>query len=112
MRPKSASAFDGIVATRLTLMMTFHDHVGRKGLEMEVLRRARRAKLAGATVFEAVEGFGGSGHLHKSHLVTDDSPLALVIVDRPERIESFLQSIEGLLEGIRVVVDDVEVVTF
>jgi PII-like signaling protein len=112
MRSGSASAFDGTPATRLTLMMTFHDHVGRKGLEMEVLRRARRAKLAGATVFEAVEGFGNSGHLHRSHLVSDDSPLAVVIVDRPERIEAFLESIEELLKGIRVVLDDVEVITF
>ena len=112
MRPGSASAFAGVPATRLTLMMTFHDHVGRKGMEMEVLRRARRAKLAGATVFEAVEGFGSSGHLHRSHLVSDDSPLAVVIVDRPERIDAFLESIEGLLEGIRVVLDDVEVITF
>ena len=112
MRPGSASAFAGVPATRLTLMMTFHDHVGRKGMEMEVLRRARRAKLAGATVFEAVEGFGSSGQLHRSHLVSDDSPLAVVIVDRPERIDAFLESIEGLLEGIRVVLDDVEVITF
>jgi PII-like signaling protein len=112
MRPGSASAFDGTPATRLTLMMTFHDHVGRKGMEMEVLRRARKAKMAGLTVFEAVEGFGSSGHLHRSRLVSDDSPLAIVIVDSPERIEAFLESIEELLKGIRVVLDDVEIISF
>ena len=44
--------------------------------------------------------------------MSDDSPLAVVIVDRPERIDAFLKSIEGLLDGIRVVLDDVEVITF
>ncbi len=112
MRPSSASAFDGKPATRLTLLMTFHDHVGRKGVEMEVLRRARKAKLAGLTVFEAVEGFGNSGYLHRNHLVSDDSPLAVVIVDSPERIEAFFESIEELLKGISVVLDDVEVISF
>jgi hypothetical protein len=92
--------------------MTFHDHAGRKGLEMEVLRRARRAKLAGLTVFEAIEGFGHSGHLHRSHLMSDDAPLAVVMVDAPEKIEGFLESIAELLSGIRVVIDDVEIIDF
>jgi uncharacterized protein len=112
MRPSVASAFEGKPATRLTLLMTFHDHIGRKGVEMEVLRRARKARLAGATVFEAFEGFGNSGHLHRSHLVSDDAPLAVVIVDGPERIETFLASIEELLRGIHVVLDDVDTIRF
>jgi uncharacterized protein len=110
MRNNAASAFEGRPATRLTLLMTFHDHTGRKGLETEVLKRARKAKLAGLTVFEAVEGFGNSGHVHRSHLMSDDAPLALVIVDAPEKIEGFLDSIAQLLTGIRVILDDVEIV--
>lgn len=110
MKSNASSAFEGRPATRLTLLMTFHDHAGRKGLEMEVLRRARKAKLAGLTVFEAVEGFGHSGLLHRSHLMSDDAPLAIVIVDAPEKIDRFLASISELLSGIRVVLDDVEVI--
>jgi uncharacterized protein len=112
MKSHTPSAFEGRPATRLTLLMTFHDHAGRKGLEMEMIRRARRAKMAGVTVFEAVEGFGNSGFMHRSHLVSDDSPLAVVIVDAPERIETFLSSIAELLSGIRVVLDDVEILDF
>jgi uncharacterized protein len=110
MRSSTPSAFEGRSATRLTLLMTFHDHAGRKGLETEVLKRARKAKLAGLTVFEAVEGFGNSGHLHRSHLMSDDAPLAIVIIDAPEKITAFLDSIGELLTGIRVVLEDVEIV--
>ncbi|HTU36609.1 MAG TPA: DUF190 domain-containing protein [Acidimicrobiales bacterium] len=110
MKSRASSAYEGRPATRLTLLMTFHDHAGRKGLEIEVLRRARRAKLAGLTVFEAVEGFGNSGLLHRSHLMSDDAPLAVVIIDEPHKIESFLDSIAELLNGIRVVRDDVEII--
>jgi PII-like signaling protein len=109
MRTTAASRFEGRPAKRLTLLMTFHDHAGRKGLEMEVLRRARKAKLAGLTVFEAIEGFGHSGLLHRSHLVSDDAPLALVIVDDPEKIDAFVDSMADMLSGIRVVLDDVEI---
>jgi uncharacterized protein len=110
MRTNAHSAHEGRPATRLTLLMTFHDHAGRKGIETEVLKRARKAKLAGLTVFEATEGFGHSGLLHRSHLVSDDAPLAVVIIDAPEKIEAFLDSIAELLNGIRVVLDDVEIV--
>lgn len=109
MRSGAASKFEGRPAKRLTLLMTFHDHAGRKGLEMEVLRRARKAKLAGLTVFEAVEGFGHSGLLHRSHLVSDDAPLAIVIIDQPDKIDAFLASIEEMLKGIRVLLEDVEI---
>ena len=112
MRSSARSSFEGRSATRLTLLMTFHDHAGRKGLETEVLRRARKAKLAGLTVFEAVEGFGHEGLVHRSRLMSDDAPLAVVIIDTPERIEAFLRSIGELLSGISVVLDDVEVVEF
>ena len=109
MRTTAASRFEGRPAKRLTLLMTFHDHAGRKGLEMEVLRRARKAKLAGLTVFEAIEGFGHSGLLHRSHLVSDDAPLAVVIIDEPEKIDAFVDSIADMLSGIRVVADEVEI---
>lgn len=110
MTDRGMTRFSGRPATRLTILMTFHDHVGRKGLEMELLRRARKAGLAGLTVFEAHEGFGSSGRLHRSHLVSDDAPLALVVVDTSERIETFLESVSGLLEGVQVVLDDVDIV--
>ena len=112
MRTSAQSAYEGRPATRLTLLMTFHDHAGRKGLETEVLRRARKAKLAGITVFEAVEGFGHGGLVHRGRLLSDDAALAVVIIDTPEKIEAFLGSIGELLTGISVVLDDVDVVEF
>jgi uncharacterized protein len=105
----AGASFTGRPATRLTLLMTFHDHTGRKGLEMEVLRRARKAKMAGLTVFEAVEGFGSSGLLHRGHLLSDDAPLAVVIVDDPDKVDAFLASIADMLSGIRVVLEAVEI---
>ena len=102
------SHFPGRPAKRLTLLMSVHDHVRHTSLQMEVLKRARKAKLAGATVFEGVEGFGTSGRVHREHVISDDRPLAIVLVDRPERIDAFLESIGPLLDGVAVTVDDVE----
>jgi PII-like signaling protein len=105
----TGSRFEATPATRLTLHMSVRDHVRRANLEVEVVKRARRAKLAGVTVFEGEEGFGTSGHLYRGHLLANDRPLAVVVVDRPDRIERFLDEIGDLLGGVLATVDEVEV---
>lgn len=109
MRITTGSRFPGRPAKRLTLLMTVHDRVGHRSKELEVLRRARKAKLAGATVFEGYEGFGGTGSVHRGHYLSDDRPLAVVFVDVPEKIDALLDAIGPLLEGVVTVVDEVEV---
>ncbi len=108
MRATNFSRFVGRPAKRLTLLMSVHDHVRHNSLEMELLKRARKAKLAGATVFEGDEGYGQSGHLHQEHFLSDDRPLAVVIIDEPDKIDQFLNDIAGLLDGVLVTVDEIE----
>jgi PII-like signaling protein len=112
MRTTTTSRFAGRPAKRLTLLMSVHDHVRRNSLEIELLKRARKAKLAGATVFEGDEGFGASGHVHREHLLSDDRPLAVVIVDSPEKIDGFLEEVGHLLTGVVVTVDEIEILDF
>jgi uncharacterized protein len=110
MRTTAYSHFPGRPAKRLTLLMSVHDHVRHNSLEMELLKRARKAKLAGATVFEGDEGYGASGHVHTEHFLSDDRPLAVVIIDRADKIDDFLNEIASLLHDVLVTVDDIEIV--
>lgn len=95
---------------RLTILFGARDHVGPHGLVSELLTRARHAGMAGATVFRAHEGYGESGRLHRTHVLSEDAPLALVVVDQPERIDSFLDEIGDLVADAMVTVEDVEIV--
>jgi hypothetical protein len=88
--------------------MRDHDHHG--SLLVHLMQRARRIKLAGATAFEAHEGYGASGHFHQTHSLSDDAPVTLVLVDRPERIDAFLHEAADLLTNVFVTMVDVEVV--
>ncbi len=108
MKITTQSRFPGRPGKRLTLFMSVHDHVGHSSLEKELLKRARKAKLAGATVFEGDEGFGASGQVHREHLLADDRPLGVVFIDEPERIDAFLEQVYPLLHGVVVTVDDIE----
>ena len=108
MKITTSSRFAGRPAKRLTLFMSVHDHVRHNSLKMELLKRARKAKLAGATVFEGDEGFGASGHVHREHLMGDDRPLAVVFIDEPDKIDAFLDEVSHLLHDVVVTFDDVE----
>ncbi len=105
-----AGPFPTSAARRITMQLSGRDQAHHRSLVVELLQRARRAGLAGATVFRAQEGYGTSGRLHTTHLLSDDAPLSVVIVDRPERIDTFLAAAADLLNQVVVVAEDVEVV--
>lgn len=92
---------------RLTIFAGSRDHAGHHSLVVELLHQAKRSRLAGATVIEAVGGHGRSGRVHRAHLFSDDASVSVVIVDRADRIEAFLEAHDALVRGAVVVVDEV-----
>jgi PII-like signaling protein len=99
---------------RLTIFVGESDHHGHTPLATEIVRRAHKAGLAGASVFRGVEGFGASNHIHTTRILSlsDDLPMAIVIVDRAEAIQAFLPQLDELIDEGLVIVDDVEVVKY
>lgn len=99
-------------ALRLTVIVGDTDHFHRKPVYTEIVHRAHAAGLAGASVFRGIEGFGASRNVHTTRILSlsEDLPVAVVIIDAAERIREFLPQLEDLVtEGI-VTLDDVEVV--
>jgi PII-like signaling protein len=77
-----------------------------------IVRRAREAHLAGATVLRGPMGFGRHSRMHAAKLLelSTDLPIVIEIVDAEEKIETFLPIVdelvtEGLvtLEAVRIV---------
>lgn len=101
-------------AKRLTIFIGESDHYHHHSLCREILDRARKAGLAGCSVFRGTEGFGATGHLHTTHLLSlsEDLPIAIVIIDAPERVDAFLPQLDELITGGLAIVDDVEVVRY
>ncbi|WP_068075097.1 DUF190 domain-containing protein [Novosphingobium lentum] len=64
----------------------------RKVFEV-VATRARDAKMAGATVLQALVGFGRSAHVHRRHVLEDDQSLVIEIVDGDARLRAFVASL-------------------
>jgi PII-like signaling protein len=101
-------------AKRLTIFVGESDRYHHHSVVAEIVERARAAGLAGCSVLRGSAGFGATGHLHTTRLLSlsEDLPVAIVVVDTAERVESFLPHLEELVTGGLVILDDVEVVRY
>lgn len=84
---------------------------GERPLYQAIVRRAREAQLAGATVLKGPLGFGKHSRVHSAKLLelSSDLPIVIEIVDSEAKIKAFLPVVdelvtEGLvtLEAVRV----------
>ncbi len=101
-------------ARRITIYIGESDRYEHKPLYAEIVHRAHRRGLAGASVFRGIEGFGAASRIHTSRLLSlsEDLPLAIIIVDTAERTDAFLDEIAELVTGGLITVEDVHVHTY
>lgn len=99
------------VATRIVIFLSQDDRRGRDGLHDAIVDRAREDGMAGATVWRGLEGFGAGGHIRTSRFpdATAGLPLAVELIDTPERIEEFLAVVRELAPRSFVTREQVEV---
>lgn len=79
-------------------------------LHEAIVRAAREAGLAGATVLRGVMGYGRSGQIETAKILdlSDDLPLVVEIVDTEAKVEAFLPALRAMgpalatLEKVRV----------
>jgi hypothetical protein len=86
-----------------------HDRHQGKPLHEAIVAKCRELKIAGATVFRGLEGYGGSAEIHRSHLLTHDLPIVVTIIDSVENIERLLPVIEEMMDKGMIAVSDVDV---
>jgi uncharacterized protein len=99
---------------RLTIFLGESDQHGHKPLYSEIVERAHDAGLAGATVVRGFEGFGASSRIHTARILrlSEDLPVIVIIVDRTERIDAFLPTLDDLTSEGLVVRESVEIVKY
>jgi PII-like signaling protein len=109
----SAVRLEG-AASRLTIFIGESDMWRHKPLYTEIVHRAHAAGLAGATVLRGIEGFGASNRVHTTRLLSlsEDLPVAVIVVDTDDKIRAFLPQLDELIGEGLVIVDPVEVIRY
>ena len=88
-------------------------HHGRPLYEV-IVEEARRRGMAGATVLHGTLGFGANSRIHTAKLLrlSEDLPMVIEIVDKPERIADFLPHLDELIEEGLVTLERVRVIIY
>lgn len=90
------------------------DQIKGRPLFEIVAEEARKRGLAGATVLRGVLGFGANSLVHTAKILrlSEDLPMVVEIVDRPERIAGFLSWLEGVVKEGTVIRQPVQATFF
>lgn len=87
------------------------DRWHHKPLYEEIVQTARRMNMAGATVTRGIEGFGARSRLHTARILrlSEDLPLVIELVDTADKIDSFMEEIDHMIEEGMVTLERVEI---
>lgn len=101
-------------ALRLSIFIGEDDIWHHRALYAEIVHRAHKAGLAGATVIRGIEGFGASSRIHTPHLfrLSSDLPLLIVIIDAESRVREFLPQLDELDISGLMTLDEVDVIRY
>jgi PII-like signaling protein len=86
------------------------DRLGNKPLYEAIVAKCREMKIAGATVFRGLEGYGETAEMHKSHLTRHDQPIVISIVDSAENLAQLVPVVEEMMDTGLLAVSDVRVI--
>ena len=89
-------------AKRLQIYISSTDKFEHKPLYEVIVYSARNFGMTGATVLKGIMGFGASSEIYSDKLweISEKMPLVVEIIDEPDKIEAFIESISPLFENI------------
>ena len=85
------------------------DRYKGKPLYEAIVEKCLQLKIAGATVFRGLEGFGESAEIHRPHLLAHDQPIVITIVDSTENLSVLIPAIEEMMDTGMIALSDVTV---
>ena len=100
----------GYPAKLLRIHISEGDRFQGKPLYEAIVAKCREMKIAGATVFRGLEGYGESAEMHRSHLARHDQPIVIAIVDTADNLSSLVPVVEEMMDTGLMAVSEVRVV--
>lgn len=105
-------------AKLLRIFLGEADKVKHTAMYEVIVREARKAKLAGATVWRGIMGFGSTSRIRSEKILdlSTDLPIIIEIADEEEKIDRFLPVLHDLFESAQcgglITVEKVEVIKY
>lgn len=101
-------------ADLLRIFIGESDKIGGRPLYEVIVELARKKGLAGATVLKGCLGFGANSRIHTTKILrlSEDLPMVIEIVDKPERIQELLPELDAMIQEGLVTLEKVRVIAY
>jgi PII-like signaling protein len=85
-----------------------------KPLHVALVEAMRANDIAGVTVYRGILGYGAHGRIHKDKAmhISHDASIMLSVIEREEKLQSFLPIVEQMVEEGLVVLSDVDIIKY
>jgi PII-like signaling protein len=85
-----------------------------KPLQEALVEALRANEIAGATVYRGILGYGANRRIHKDKALSlsHDRPIMISVVDRAEKLTSFVPILDQILRQGMVALSDVDVIKY
>ena len=97
-------------AKLLRILIAESDRYGGKSLYEAIVDKCREMKIAGASVFRGLEGYGETAEIHRHRLTRHDQPILISIVDTADNVARLTPAVEEMLDTGLIAISDVQVV--
>ena len=97
-------------ARLLRIHINESDRWGGKPLYEAIVEKCREMKIAGATVFRGLEGYGETAEMHRSHLIRHDQPILISIVDTAENVARLAPVLEAMMDTGLISISEVQAI--
>ena len=84
------------------------DRYNGRPLYEAIVNRCKELKIAGATVFRGLEGYGETAEIHRHHLIRKDQPIVVTIVDTAENLARLIPEVEEMMDTGMIATSDVQ----
>ena len=105
-------------AKLLRIFIGESDKSGHTPLYEAIVFEARKQGISGSTVLRGIMGFGANSRIHTAKLfeISTDMPLIIELVDKAEKIDEFVKTVEGMIEdtgsGALITLEKAEVIRY
>ena len=98
----------------LRIFIGENDKWEHQPLHEAIVMKARQAGLAGATVLRGFLGFGANSRIHTSKILrlSEDLPIVIEIVDKPDKIQEILPELDKMIGEGMMTIEKVNVVAY
>jgi PII-like signaling protein len=97
-------------ARLLRIHISESDRYQGQPLYEAIVNKCREMKIAGATVFRGLEGYGGTAEIHKAHVIRHDQPILITIVDTAENLAALVTAVEEMMDTGMLAMSEVKII--